>query len=411
MKRRGGGNRNDGNNLRIIWISDDTHWTTGFGVESHNILTRIKQARPDWEVGALHWNYHGQPFPDGYGVLMLPDSGAGHFETAKRLVNGFQPDYLITLYDVFVSGAFMPQLSRKINPNSKTKWLSYFVWDTVREQACRSYQGIFDHCDLPVAMSKYGRDTVLEAYGYEVPFIYHGVDPAQWPQLPKEQIQDRRELYGNPDFIMGAFFRNIQRKQVVRLLEAWSRVSREYRDVQLILNMRPQDREGFDIIHYMHHFNLLGNTDEKGKLIESGPVRLGDQQSELFGVPVQELNLLYQVCDAQVLPTQGEGFGKPIIEGYQASGLPVIMSDNSTCPELVGDHGLSVECLDDYVWTPMAGALKSPSVKDLEDKMRIMIDDRKMRTKFQQANREFVKQFSFEKIMPQWLELIEKNVG
>lgn len=38
-----------------------------------------------------------------------------------------------------------------------------------------------------------------------------------------------------------------------------------------------------------------------------------------------------------------------------------------------------------------------------------MIDDRKLRTKFQQANREFVKQFDFDKtIIPQWLALIEK---
>jgi glycosyltransferase involved in cell wall biosynthesis len=259
-------------------------------------------------------------------------------------------------------------------------------------------------------MSRFGRDSVLENYGVDCPYIYHGVDPAQWPQLPRDIIQERREKFGNPDFILGGFFRNILRKQVVRLLEAWSRVSREYRDVQLLLNMRPQDREGFDLIHYLHHFNMLAKADKDGNIIESGPVRLGEQQSELHGVPVPELNLLYQICDAQVLPTQGEGFGKPIIEGYQASGLPVIMSHNTTYDELVGDHGLPVECELGHVWTPMAGALVSPSVEDLEDKLRLIIDDVNLRKKFQAANREFVKGFDYDKIMPQWLELLEKNV-
>lgn len=395
--------------MRLIAHSDDYWWTTGFGVELHNILTRLKKARPDWDIGTVHWGHHGMPFPDGFGVLMLPDSGANHFETAKRLINGFQPDIYMSLYDIFVSGNFLPQLSHISNPNSKTKWLSYFVFDIERWSAPRYYQSYFDRCDIPVAMSKFGRDSVLEAYGVTCPYIYHGVDFNQFKPLPTDMVNERREKYGNPDFVLGGFFRNILRKEAVLLLEAWSHVAREYRDAELVLNMKPDDPMGADLMTYLHHFNMLSKVDEKGNVVEKGPVRIGQQPSHLQGVPVQELNLLYNLCDAQVLPTRGEGFGKPIIEGYAASGLPVIMSRNTTYDELVGDHGLPIEC-EGYQWSTNAGAQPLPTLESLENQLRVIIDDAGLRRKFQQANTEFVKQFSYDKfIIPAWLNLLETN--
>jgi hypothetical protein len=48
----------------------------------------------------------------------------------------------------------------------------------------------------------------------------------------------------------------------------------------------------------------------------------------------------------------------------------------------------------------------------MENAMRLMIDDANIRRKFQAANREFVKQFDWDKeITPQWLQLIEQTVG
>lgn len=395
--------------------SDDPLWTTGFGSQLHNLLSRLKKARPEWELGALHWNHRGKPIMTVYGYQLLTDFGQGHHFNARWNIDHYQPDLYLTLYDIFVSGPFMANGFREGNENfnglgvkggySKTKWVSWFVYDMLRNSSPRAWNRYLQFCDVPVAMSRYGQESVLENYATRAYMIYHGVDPAQFPELPEDKLQERRMKLGNPDFIMGALFRNIRRKQTARLLEAWSRVSREYPDVKLLMNMQPLDQQGYDIPLYLHHFNLLDNPNP----IEN-PVIIGEQTSELLGVPPDELNMYYQICDGQVLPTQGEGFGIPIIEGYQASGLPVIMTDCSTYPELVGNHGLPV-ATDGYEWTPTAGAMPLPSTESLEDAMRIMIDDRKLRTKFQQANREFVKQFDFDKsIIPQWLQLIEQQV-
>lgn len=396
--------------MRLITHSDDALWATGFGSQLFNIMTRLKRARPDWEIGSLHWNYHGAPFQTAYGFQYLPDSGQGHYANAKFYIDHFQPDIYFSLYDIWVSGAFMPGLSEKAG-YSKTKWLSYYVFDVERWSAPRSWQGIFDACDVPVAMSKYGQESVQENYGVEPYMIHHGVDLAAFPPVPKDILEKRRELLGNPEFVMGALFRNIFRKQPAKLLQAWSKVCHEYPDVKLLLNMKAQDNQGYDLAHYIHHYGLMDKVNEKGELLERGPIIFGEQISETWGVPISELNVYYQLCDAQILPTQGEGFGLPIIEGYAASGLPVIMSRNTTYDELVGDHGLPIKS-EGVQWTRHEGAQLIPDMEDMAEQMRLIIDDKNLRRKFSDYNKEFVKQFDFDRfIIPEWLALIEKVVG
>lgn len=400
--------------MRIVWMSDDIYWNTGFGSQSLKLLSKIKKARPNWEIGAYHPNYRGEWFPSGHGITLLPDQGQGHWNNARWYIDHFNPDVFVTLWDIFVSGFMGSECNTERGRfqglcakggYSKTKWISWFVYDMLRWSSPRVWRNPMSVCDALVAMSRFGQDAVLENYGVHSHMIYHGVDPANFPPVEKDKLDERREKLGNPDFLMGALFRNIKRKQPARLLEAWANVSREYPDARMILNMRPDDREGHDLALYCHHFNLLSKPDPK-----DNPIIFGEQTSELLGVPPNELNLYYQACDAQVLPTQGEGFGIPIIEGYQANGLPVIMTDCSTYPELVGDHGLPI-AVDGYEWTPNAGAMPLPSTESLEEQMRIIIDDKKLRTKFQQANREFVKRFDFNtEIVPQWLQLLEQQV-
>jgi hypothetical protein len=48
---------------------------------------------------------------------------------------------------------------------------------------------------------------------------------------------------------------------------------------------------------------------------------------------------LYRASDVLLAPSRGEGFGIPVIEA-QACGRPVIVSDFSAQPELVGDGWL-----------------------------------------------------------------------
>lgn len=62
-------------------------------------------------------------------------------------------------------------------------------------------------------------------------------------------------------------------------------------------------------------------------------------------VPDQYLSALYSGAEAFLYPSLYEGFGLPPLEAMQC-GLPVIVSNTSSLPEVVGDSGILVDPLD-----------------------------------------------------------------
>jgi glycosyltransferase involved in cell wall biosynthesis len=63
-------------------------------------------------------------------------------------------------------------------------------------------------------------------------------------------------------------------------------------------------------------------------------------------VPDADMPAMYSGASAFVFPSRYEGFGLPLLEAM-ACGAPVIASDNSSIPEVVGDVGLMVNAEDD----------------------------------------------------------------
>ncbi|NOU92966.1 glycosyltransferase [Paenibacillus sp. LMG 31456] len=55
----------------------------------------------------------------------------------------------------------------------------------------------------------------------------------------------------------------------------------------------------------------------------------------------EELSVLYSQCFAFIYPSHYEGFGLPVLEAMSC-GAPVITSNNSSIPEVVGDAGLLI---------------------------------------------------------------------
>jgi glycosyltransferase involved in cell wall biosynthesis len=58
-------------------------------------------------------------------------------------------------------------------------------------------------------------------------------------------------------------------------------------------------------------------------------------------VPRQDLPMVYNLASLFVYPTVYEGFGLPVLEAM-ACGIPVVTSDVSSLPEVVGEAGILV---------------------------------------------------------------------
>lgn len=109
-------------------------------------------------------------------------------------------------------------------------------------------------------------------------------------------------------------------------------------------------------------------------------------------VPIETLRIFYQVASAFVFPSLYEGFGLPPLEAM-ACGTPVVASNVSSLPEVVGDAALVVN---------------PEKVFDIARGIREVLLDRELRGTLIARGFEQVKRFSWESAAAQVLTCYEE---
>jgi glycosyltransferase involved in cell wall biosynthesis len=96
-----------------------------------------------------------------------------------------------------------------------------------------------------------------------------------------------------------------------------------------------------------HKLVIVGVAMDRSREIFQTLKVLGIEEKVIFTGPVPEKDLvaLYNAADLFVYPCLYAGFGLPPLEAM-ACGTPVITSNNSSLPEVVGDAGLLVDPYD-----------------------------------------------------------------
>lgn len=117
------------------------------------------------------------------------------------------------------------------------------------------------------------------------------------------------------------------RKNIVGILQAYSKLSSELRD--------------------KHKLVIGGKKGWFYEEIFATVTELGLEQNVQFlgRVPDEHLPALYRRAHLFLFPSFYEGFGLPPLEAL-ASGTPVISSNNSSLPEVVGEAGILVDPYD-----------------------------------------------------------------
>jgi glycosyltransferase involved in cell wall biosynthesis len=118
-------------------------------------------------------------------------------------------------------------------------------------------------------------------------------------------------------------------------------------------------QEQYQLVIVWTHPSLAPETQE---LVE----RLGLSERLQFvkQVPNEDLVVLYNAATLFVFPSQNEGFGLPLLEAMSC-GTPVLTTDNSSIPEVVGDAAIMVEADDtDAMAKEMGRLLMDPSLRE-----------------------------------------------
>jgi len=151
--------------------------------------------------------------------------------------------------------------------------------------------------------------------------VYSGIDPEFRPGKPDEIAATRRELGAPRGYILCVGTLE-PRKNVGALVDAWEALRREDPEVPPLVLAGPYG---------------WGSERLARRIADLAPAGL----TALGRVDKSRLVRLFQAARIFVYPSVYEGFGFPAAEAL-ACGVPVIASNGSSLPEVVGDAGLLV---------------------------------------------------------------------
>jgi glycosyltransferase involved in cell wall biosynthesis len=179
--------------------------------------------------------------------------------------------------------------------------------------------------DGVITISESARSDLLRNYAIEaekVRVIYGGVSPDFRAAMPDEQARVRAK-YGLPHHYMLTVGTIEPRKNLSLLLEAYRSLPDRRRDIYLVI----VGRRGWRSEEFFARLHQL---------------RLEQRVVLLHSVPDADLPALYSMAELFVFPSLYEGFGLPPLEAM-ACGTPVVASNTSSLPEVVGDAGIRVD--------------------------------------------------------------------
>lgn len=196
--------------------------------------------------------------------------------------------------------------------------------------------------DVIVTPSECSKRDAIKFYNLpddKIKVIYEASAPYFTPTTDTTALSRVRKKYNLPQRFILHVGTIEPRKNLSRLLEAFKALLADHPTLKLVLI----GKKGW---LYESFFSHLKN--------------LGLEEAVIFPGYVAELDLpaCYQLAEVFVYPSLYEGFGLPPIEAM-ACGTPVVCSNSSSLPEVVGQGGLQVSPTDTAALTEAIGAILS----------------------------------------------------
>ncbi len=183
---------------------------------------------------------------------------------------------------------------------------------------------------LVLTVSEFTKKCLIDYYGLDerkIVVTYHGISSIYQPVRDAAALERIRMKHKLPERFILYVGKLQARKNLPRLLSAF----------------RSLVQQG----SIPHHLVLVGKrtwtSDETFAAIDSPELK--GRVVVTGEVPLDELALLYAAAEMFVFPSLAEGFGLPPLEAM-ACGTPVISSNATSLPEVVGNAGILIDPYD-----------------------------------------------------------------
>ena len=209
----------------------------------------------------------------------------------------------------------------------------------------------------------------------KIKVIHAGVSESYAPISDHEQLAKVRTKYGLPkDYIL--FLGTIEpRKNIPKIITAYSKIARDLNGSKLVIC----GGYGWNAHKVYTTYNDLGLEDD---VIFAGRVDEEDKAA------------IYSGAKVFVFPSIFEGFGLPPLEAM-ACGTPVVTSNSSSLPEVVGDAGKLVDHQND---------------DEIAEAILKLVKDDDMNAEFSARGIKRAKKFTWKNAADQFIELYKQIV-
>ena len=207
--------------------------------------------------------------------------------------------------------------------------------ETHPEERVRAMNTYFEpglrRASLIITDSEFGKRELMDVFGVKAELIKPvllGVEPLFYPRT----VEDTQSVLTRHKLVHGQY-----------LLAVGTLEPRKNLQVALLayMQMPQQVRKHFPLVLVgMNGWHTSALEQQIAPLVEAGEIR------QIGYLPREELAMVTAGALTLIYPSIYEGFGLPPLEAM-ACGVPVIASDVSSLPEVLGDTGLLINPRDD----------------------------------------------------------------
>lgn len=351
-------------------------------------LGRIDQANEYFLVGAAARFEQLGELPENFHFLPLqnPEASFANYVEMQRVIATSKVDlihvphtfwrplltkapYVITVHDL------LDYMYRARTNNGMRRMLHSYMTRQVMRHAARIF-----------AVSNFTKRDVGRYFDVEpakIEVVYNALDEnfLRGHSTPAEQAMIRGRYQVDSPFLLYAG-RISPHKNVARIIEAFSALKGElakegtYSDLKLI---------------------IIGDEVSKNPDIRRSVIRSGMQHEVRFlgYVSIDVLRIFFDMAKVFVFPSLYEGFGLPPLEAM-AHGTPVVASNTSALPEVVGDAALMVN---------------PENIFEISRALQRVLTDQSLRERMKAAGIKQAQRFSWEASVRRMLDVYEQVVS
>ena len=243
----------------------------------------------------------------------------------------------------------------------------------------KRYKYAVSQADLILTLTEFSKKDIIEHFPEaegKIKIIGCGVDTRKFlERQPEEKIKEVREKYNLPEKYILFVGQARENKNLARLLKSYSQLPNKL-------------KEEYGLVY-------ANTTAELNALAERLDVQ--EKVRLLNGIDFEDLVAVYQGATVFSLVSLNEGFGIPLIEAM-ASEVPVLCSNISCLPEVVGEAAITVDPYSEDEITK--GLIK-------------ILSDEGLRKRLVEQGKERIKIFTWENVAQKFEqyvgELVDKN--